>query len=135
MLEPANLTPLPQTHTGQSLSQEWGTYSVGDAGPWDIPGHSAHFRRSLWNAGLAGEPLRCATHLDLAAGQFEFEVWVNHLAAKAPLDSGSMVMLVRARGIGRHCPVGKTLRVVCILGEYPLVPVTIAYGHISVTRG
>ena len=79
----------------------------------------------------------CATHLDLAAGRFECEVWVNHLSARALLDSGSMVTLVHARVLGRLGPVTKTLRVVCIHGdtkEYPLVPVTVSYGHASVTQ-
>lgn len=31
----------------------------------------------------------CATHLNLAAGQFECEVKVNNLPAKALLDSGT----------------------------------------------
>ena len=79
----------------------------------------------------------CATHLDLASGRFECEVWVNHLPARALLDSGSMVTLVHARVLGRIGPVYKTLRVVCIHGdtkEYPLVPVTVSYGHTSVTQ-
>ena len=79
----------------------------------------------------------CTTHLDLAAGRFECEVWVNHLPARALLDSGSMVTLVHARILGRLRPVTKTLRVVCIHGdtkEYPLVPVTVSYGHASVTQ-
>ena len=79
----------------------------------------------------------CTTHLDLAAGRFECEVWVNHLPARALLDSGSMVTLVHARVLGRIGPVTKTLRVVCIHGdtkEYPLVPVTVSYGHTSVTQ-
>lgn len=64
----------------------------------------------------------CTTHLDLTAGQFGCEVWVNHLTAKALLDSGSMVTMVHAKVIGRLGPVGKTLRVVCSHGdisEYP----------------
>ena len=79
----------------------------------------------------------CATHLDLAFGQFECEVWVNHLPARALLDSSSMVTLLHARVLGRLGPVTKTLQVVCIHGdtkEYPLVPVTVSYGHTSVTQ-
>lgn len=62
---------------------------------------------------------------------------MNHLPAKAQLDSGSMVMLVHARVIGRLGLVGKTLQVVCIHGdkrEYPLVPVIVAYGGTSETQ-
>lgn len=54
---------------------------------------------------------------------------MNHLPARALLDSGSMVTLVHPRVIGKIGPVRKTLRVVCIHGdtrEYPLISVSIS---------
>lgn len=71
----------------------------------------------------------CTTHIDLGEEKFECEVQVNHLPARALLDSGSMVTLIHPRVIGKIGPVRKTLRVVCIHGdtrEYPLISVTIS---------
>ena len=79
----------------------------------------------------------CTTHLDLDEEKFECEVQVNHLPARALLDSGSMVTLVHPRVIGKIGPVRKTLRVVCIHGdtrEYPLITLSISSACGTVTQ-